>query len=60
MEDSPVLGLLNEHKTTKSETEGSKETNNKKTPNESLIKTALTKRAPYIKSNSEYVTPLHP
>lgn len=60
MEDSPVLGLLTGHKTIKSEAEGFKETSNKKTPNESLIKAALTKRAPYLKANSEYVTLLHP
>ncbi|KAF3445669.1 hypothetical protein FNV43_RR10845 [Rhamnella rubrinervis] len=53
MEDSPVLGLLTGHRTTKSETEG----NVKKKPlSESLIKTALKKRESYITANSDKVT----
>lgn len=52
MEDSPVLGLLSAHRT-KSETDGS---TNKKAPSESLIKSALKKRASYISTNSQYVT----
>lgn len=53
MEDSPVLGLLTGHRTTKSETDGNMK---KKALSESLIKTALKKRESYIAANSEYVT----
>lgn len=56
MEDSPVLGLLTGHKTSKSEIDGSKGNSKKKAPSDSTIKSALVKRAPYIIANSEYVT----
>ena len=55
MEDSPVLGLLTGKKTTKLETEESKGVNVKKTLSKGTIKTALRKRAQYLKANSEYV-----
>lgn len=53
MEDSPVLGLLNEQKPETEEAEG----NGKKAiPSETIIKKAIRKRASYVKANSEYAT----
>ncbi|KAL5776965.1 hypothetical protein ACOSP7_009891 [Xanthoceras sorbifolium] len=55
-EDSPVLGLLTGHKTTKSENEESGGDLSKKLPSESIIKKAIRKRAAYVKANSEEVS----
>lgn len=55
-EDSPVMGLLTGHKTTKSGTEENEVSGNNEAPSESTIKKAIRKRASYIKANSEYVT----
>ncbi|KAJ7965583.1 DNA ligase 1-like isoform X1 [Quillaja saponaria] len=55
MEDSPVLGQLNGTKLVKLETEEA-EGNGNKVPSESTIKKAISKRASYIKANSEKVT----
>lgn len=56
MDDSPVLGLLTGKKTTKLETEESKGVNEKKALSKGTIKTALRKRAQYLKANSEYAS----
>jgi methionine synthase II (cobalamin-independent) len=56
-EDSPVMGLLTGHKTTKSGTEENEISGNNEAPSESTIKKAIRKRASYVKANSEYVTP---
>ncbi|PON46991.1 Homeodomain-like containing protein [Parasponia andersonii] len=56
MDDSPVLGLLTGKKTTKLETEESKGVNEKKDLTKGTIKTALRKRAGYLKDNSEQIT----
>ncbi|PON76359.1 Histone chaperone domain CHZ [Trema orientale] len=56
MDDSPVLGLLTGKKTTKLETEESKGVNEKKALTKGTIKTALRKRARYLKDNSEQIT----
>lgn len=53
-EDSPVMGLLTGHKTTKVEREEAKGSENKEVPSESTIKKAIRKRSSYIKANSEY------
>ena len=55
MEDSPVMGLLTEHKKTKVQTKKSQVVEKKKIPTESTIKEAVKKRASYLKANSEYV-----
>ncbi|KAI9201379.1 hypothetical protein LWI28_022499 [Acer negundo] len=55
-EDSPVLGLLTGHETTKSENEESEGDLSKELPSESIIKKAIRKRAAYVKANSEEVT----
>jgi hypothetical protein len=55
-EDSPVLGLLTGHETTKSENEESEGDLSKEFPSESIIKKAIRKRAAYVKANSEYAT----
>ncbi|XP_015572988.1 uncharacterized protein DDB_G0283697 isoform X1 [Ricinus communis] len=52
-EESPVMGLLTGKKTPKSETD---KTLVKEAPTESIIKKALSKRASYIKANSDKVT----
>lgn len=54
-EDSPVMGLLTRHKTTKAGCEESKASENKEVPSESTIKKAVRKRASYVKANSMYV-----
>jgi hypothetical protein len=56
MGDSPVMGLLTEHKTAKSESEKTNNSKNKEAPSKISIKKAIRKRAAYIKANSEYVT----
>ncbi|KAF7816869.1 nucleolin isoform X2 [Senna tora] len=56
MEDSPVLGLLNEQKATKLETKESEGNGKKAIPSEIIIKKAIRKRASYVKENSEKVT----
>ncbi|XP_007019032.2 PREDICTED: glutamic acid-rich protein isoform X1 [Theobroma cacao] len=55
LEDSPVLGLLTGHKTTKTETMET-ETKENKDVFESTIKKAIKKRASYVEANSEKVT----
>ena len=55
MEDSPVMGLLTEHKKTKVQTKKSQVVEKKKIPTESTIKEAVKKRASYLKANSKYV-----
>ena len=55
MEDSPVMGLLTEHKKTKVQTKKSHVVEKKKIPTESTIKEAVKKRASYLKTNSKYV-----
>ncbi|XP_021285403.1 DNA ligase 1 isoform X3 [Herrania umbratica] len=55
LEDSPVLGLLTGHKTTKTETTET-ETKENKDVSESTIKKAIKKRASYVEANSDKVT----
>jgi hypothetical protein len=55
-EDSPVMGLLTGHKTTKPGTKENEVSGNNEAPSESTIKKAIRKRASYVKANSEYVT----
>ncbi|KAG2709040.1 hypothetical protein I3760_05G220500 [Carya illinoinensis] len=55
-EDSPVMGLLTGHKTTKVEHGEAKGSKNKEFPSESTIKKAIRKRSSYVKANSEKVT----
>ncbi|KAG6650245.1 glutamic acid-rich protein-like isoform X1 [Carya illinoinensis] len=55
-EDSPVMGLLTRHKTTKAGCEESKASENKEVPSESTIKKAVRKRASYVKANSMKIT----
>ncbi|KAE8077437.1 hypothetical protein FH972_016002 [Carpinus fangiana] len=55
-EDSPVMGLLTGHKTTKSGTDENEISGNNEAPSESTIKKAIRKRASYVKANSEDVT----
>ncbi|XVF64593.1 hypothetical protein PTKIN_Ptkin09bG0180900 [Pterospermum kingtungense] len=50
LEDSPVLGLLSGHKSTKTKNKENKEVS------EAIIKRALRKRASYVKANSDKVT----
>lgn len=51
--DSPVMGLLTGHRTTKAESEETKARGSKEVPSESTIKKAIRKRAPYIQAKSE-------
>ena len=52
LEDSPVLGLLTGHKTTKTENTKTENKENKEV-SESIIKKAIRKRASYVEANSE-------
>lgn len=56
MEDSPVLGLLNEEKPFKNETKEAGGNGKKAVPSETIIKKAIRNRASYVKANSEYAT----
>ncbi|GFS36511.1 hypothetical protein Acr_00g0046400 [Actinidia rufa] len=56
MEDSPVMGLLTEHKKAKVQTKKSQVVEKKKIPTESTIKEAVKKRASYLKANSNKIT----
>lgn len=56
MEDSPVLGLLNEDKSVKLETEEAEGNGKNAIPSETIIKKAIRKRYSYVKANSEYAT----
>ncbi|XWS25159.1 hypothetical protein CRYUN_Cryun27aG0046500 [Craigia yunnanensis] len=55
LEDSPVLGLLSGHKTTKTENTKTENKENKEV-SESIIKKAIRKRASYVEANSDKVT----
>ncbi|KAF5442498.1 hypothetical protein F2P56_035150 [Juglans regia] len=55
-EETPVMGLLTRHKTTKAGCEETKASENKEVPSESTIKKAVRKRASYIKANSMKIT----
>ncbi|XP_030934642.1 troponin T, skeletal muscle isoform X1 [Quercus lobata] len=56
MGDSPVMGLLTEHKTAKSESEKTNDSKNKEVLSKIMIKKAIRKRAAYVKANSEKIT----
>ncbi|XP_028775000.1 uncharacterized protein DDB_G0283697 [Neltuma alba] len=56
MEDSPVLGLLNEEKSVKLETKEAEGNDKNAIPSETMIKKAIRKRSSYVKANSEKVT----
>ncbi|XP_022773227.1 glutamic acid-rich protein-like [Durio zibethinus] len=54
-EDSPVLGLLSGHKTTKTDNTETENIENKEV-SESIIKKAIRKRVSYVEANSDKVT----
>lgn len=56
MKDSPVLGLLNEDKSVKLETEEAEGNGKNAFPSETIINKAIRKRYSYVKANSEYAT----
>lgn len=56
MEDSPILGLLNEDKSVKRETEEAEGNGKNAIPSEAIIKKAIRKRSSYVKANSEYAS----
>ena len=55
LDNTPVSGLLKEHKKTKVEADESEEVVEKKALTNETITAALKKRAKYLKTNSEYV-----
>lgn len=55
-QNSPVLGLLTGNKTTEPVAEESKAVDKKKAPSKGTIKTALRKKAQYLRDKSEYAT----
>lgn len=56
MGDSPVMGLLTEHKAARSESEKTNDSKTKEVLSKIMIKKAIRKRAAYVKANSEYVS----
>ncbi|CAL5348387.1 unnamed protein product [Camellia sinensis] len=56
MEDSPVMGLLTEHKKSKVQTKETRAVEKKEVPSEGTIKEAVKKRASYLKANSDKIT----
>lgn len=56
MEDSPVMGLLTEHKKSKVQTKETRAIEKKEVPSEGTIKEAVKKRASYLKANSDKIT----
>ncbi|KAM7253115.1 hypothetical protein ACFE04_025733 [Oxalis oulophora] len=56
LEESPVLGLMTGHKTTKNETKNTPSVNDEVILDESIIKKAIGKRVSYIKDNLEKMT----
>lgn len=55
MEDSPVMGLLTQRKSTKSGMGETEDIQKNDIPSESTIKESMRKRTAYFKANSEYV-----
>ncbi|KAI8004595.1 hypothetical protein LOK49_LG08G01610 [Camellia lanceoleosa] len=56
MEDSPVMGLLTEHKKSKVQNKETRAVEKKEVPSEGTIKAAVKKRASYLKANSDKIT----
>lgn len=56
LEESPEVGLMEEHGKSKNETESTEDDRNQNAPSEAMIKKAILKRASHFRKNSENIT----